>query len=299
MLPIHLQFVVEKAVLLVPQACAAERIHRVADTDEVFEEFRSHVFVDGIVLRELDRNRQHRQAVESHPCGAVGLLQKSARRQRLGTIEHTDVVEPEESAGKEIISFGVFAVHPPGKVEHQFLERTFEKREVALAARSGHFVNAPHCPGVDRWVDVSKRELVGRNLAVRVHVPFAQEKIELLFGEMRIDLREWDHVECEVPRRKPRIFPLVRHRNDVAIKKMLPFGVASEMSLRWWRRLRRITRQPFANHVVVELFAPKQTGISLTSDIFRLLVGFWRRDRIVKFVRLLDALREHGIKLAE
>ena len=57
LLPIHLQFVVEEAVLLVPQACAAEGIHRVADADEVLEEFRSHVFVDGIVFRELDRNR--------------------------------------------------------------------------------------------------------------------------------------------------------------------------------------------------------------------------------------------------
>src|SRR5205823_6919447 len=203
-------------------------------------------------------------AVESHPCSAVGLLQKSARWQRLGTIEHADVVEAEESTGKKIISFGVFPVHPPGKVEHQFLKCAFEKREVSLAAWSGHFVNAPHCPGMNRWIDVAKRKLIGRNLAVRVHVPFAQEKIELLFGEMRIDLREWDHVEREVPRRKPRILPLVWHRDDVAIEKVRPFFVPAVESLgrRW--RLRRITRQPFANHVVVELFAPKQTRVTLT-----------------------------------
>ena len=168
-----------------------------------------------------------------------------------------------------------------------------------MAARPGHFVNAPHCPGMNRWIDVAKRKLVGRNLAVRVHVPFAQEKIELLFGEMRIDLREWDHVEREVPRRKPRILPLIWHRDDVAIEKVRPFFVPAVESLgrRW--RLRRITRQPFANHVVVELFAPKQTGITLTRDLFRLLVRFCRRDRIVKFVRFLNAFREDGIKVGK
>src|SRR5438067_11526406 len=106
---------------------------------------------------------------------------------------------------------------------------------------------------MQRWIDVAKRELVGRNLAVRVHVPFAQEKIELLFGEMRIDLRERDHVKCEVPCRKPWIFPLVWHRDDIAIEKLRPFFVPAVESLgrRW--RLRRTSRQPFANHVVVEL----------------------------------------------
>ena len=83
------------------------------------------------------------------------------------------------------------------------------------------------------------------------------------------------------------------------LKRCFHSRVASEMSLRRWRRLRRITRQPFANHIVVKLFAPKQTGVTLTRDLFRLFVRFCRRDRIVKFVRLLDALREHGIKVAE
>src|SRR5437764_4518974 len=152
---------------------------------------------------------------------------------------------------------------------------------------------------MNRWIDVAKRKLVGRNLAVRVHVPFAQEKIELLFGEMRIDLREWDHVEREVPRRKPRILPLIWHRDDVAIEKVRPFFVPAVESLgrRW--RLRRISRQPFANHVVVELFAPKQTRVTLTRYFFSLLRAFCRRDRIVKFVRLLDAFRKHGIEIAE
>ena len=145
---------------------------------------------------------------------------------------------------------------------------------VALAARPRHFVHAPRRPRVHRRIHIAKREFVGGNLAVRVHVPFAQKQNELLLREMRIDFRERDHVECKVPRRKPRIFPLIRHRDDVAVEKMRPFSIAAEVSLRRRRWLRRIARQPFANDVIVELFAPKQPGITLARDLLRFVDPF-------------------------
>ena len=108
--------------------------------------------------------------------------------QWLGTIEYADVIEPEEPAGEKIVSLGIFAIHPPGEIQHQLLERAFQEREVALTARPGHFVNTPDGPCVHRWIHIAKSEFVSRDLSVRMHVPFAQEKIELLLCEMRIDL---------------------------------------------------------------------------------------------------------------
>jgi hypothetical protein len=83
----------------------------------MLEEFGGHVFVNGIGLSQFKRHGKHCEAVESHPSCAVRLLQKSTGRQRLRSIEHTNVIESEEASGEEIIAFRVLAIHPPGKVE--------------------------------------------------------------------------------------------------------------------------------------------------------------------------------------
>ena len=231
-MPLNLELIVIKAVFLVPQTGTAERIHRVADADEMLEEFRGHVFVNRIGLCEFQRHGKHREAIESHPGGSVRLLEESASWERLRTIENADVIETEETAGEKIVAFGVFAVHPPGEIEQQLLECAFKKSAITLPARTSHLVNAPGGPGVDGRIHITKSKFVSRHLAVRVHVPFAQEKIELLLREVRIDFRKWNHVESEVPCREPGIFPFVRHRDDVAVEKMSPFAVAAEVSLR-------------------------------------------------------------------
>jgi len=83
---------------------------------------------------------------------------------------------------------------------------------------------------VDRRVDVGKIPLIGRELAVRVHVPLAQQQQQLAFGECRIDRRERNHVEGGVPRGKPRVFPFVGHREDVARVKVVPIRVAAPLA---------------------------------------------------------------------
>ena len=45
-------------------------------------------------------------------------------------------------------------------------------------------------PGMDGRIDIRKVELVSGQLAVRVHVPFAQEKHELLLGKIRVQPRD-------------------------------------------------------------------------------------------------------------
>ena len=74
-LPVHPEVVVVEAVLLVPEAGAAQVVHRVDDGDEVLEELRGDIGVYRLVNRELERDRQHRRAIERHPRGAVGLLE--------------------------------------------------------------------------------------------------------------------------------------------------------------------------------------------------------------------------------
>src|SRR5207244_9126663 len=119
-------------------------------------------------------------------------------------------IETEETVGEKIVAFGVFAVHPPGEIEQQLLECAFKKSPITLPARTSHLVNAPGGPGVDGRIHITKSKFVSRHLAVRVHVPFAQEKIELVLREMRIDFRKRNHGESEGPGHDTRLFPLVR-----------------------------------------------------------------------------------------
>ena len=73
-----------------------------------------------------------------------------------------------------------------------------------------------------RRVDVVQGELVGRQLPVGVHVPFAQEEDELLLGERGIDAGQRNHVKGQVPGGVPGIFPLVGHGDDVAVEQVPP-----------------------------------------------------------------------------
>jgi len=48
---------------------------------------------------------------------------------------------------------------------------------------------------VDGRGDVREVEFVSRDLAVRMHVPFAQQQHELVFGELGIEPRHRKHME--------------------------------------------------------------------------------------------------------
>ena len=91
------------------------------------------------------------------------------------------------------------------------MEDALEERPVGAAGEATPFdlVDPPRGPGVDRRIDVRERPLVGRQLPVRVHVPLAGEQDQLPLGEFRIDERERDGVEREVPGREPRVLPRV------------------------------------------------------------------------------------------
>src|SRR6516225_1145805 len=74
-------------------------------------------------------------------------------------------------------------------------------------------VNSPGRPCMNRGVNVSERPLVSWQLPVRMHVPLAKEKKQLLFGEIRVNQGQRYAMKGKVPRRIPGILPFVGHRN--------------------------------------------------------------------------------------
>ena len=85
---------------------------------------------------------------------------------------------PEEAALEDVAAVGVLAVDPPGEVEQQLVEDALEERagRRVAALLAVDLEDAPGRPGVHRRVDVAEGPLVGRQLAVRVHVPLARQQ---------------------------------------------------------------------------------------------------------------------------
>ena len=289
---IDVKLIVVKAVLFVPQSEAAEGVHRVHDLHEMLEELRGHVFVGRLVAREFDRDREHRAAVESHPRGAVRLLEDGAAGKRFRAVEEADIVEAEEAAGEEMFAGEILAVHPPGEVEQQLLKSALQEEQITLSIAPPDLVNAPAGPGMHRWIHVGEIPLVGGDLAVRVHVPFAEKEQQLLLRKLRIDPRHRDHVEGEIPRGVPGVLPFIRHRNHVAVVKVFPVRVARFLVPRRGRRHRGIAAAPLLHHVVVELLRPEQPGVGLPHHEALIVVNVRRKFGVVECFRLHPPDRE-------
>ena len=112
--------VIEKSLLAVPHFVVmfADAVHRIRDPEEMLHKAESDIFIHLVIFCEDERNLQHILAVERHPCRAVGLIQVPPCRQRCTTIEHTDVVQSQESTGKHILPCWILPVNPPIEVLH-------------------------------------------------------------------------------------------------------------------------------------------------------------------------------------
>ena len=299
----HGKHVVEEIVLIVPEpdALAAHVGHRFGDVEEVLQELDGHVLVDRIALAELDRHAQHVDAEHRHPGGAVGLLDVPPGGQRPRPVEHADIVEAEEAALEDVQALRVLAVHPPGEVQQQLVEDALQEIEVAGAAVLFAVVlEHPHGrPGVHGRIDVAERPFVGRQFAVRIHQPHAAQQLELPLGELGVDQGQRGAMECEVPRREPGIFPLVRHGHDVGGDEMTPIGVAAVLAAFGRRRLQRIAVEPLPHVEIVELLVPQHPGKGLALDAAHVLVVDAFLSGGVEEVGLGDALAEDVIKIDE
>ena len=77
------------------------------------------------------------------------------------------------------------------------MENSFQKMHVAVAA-AGFLVDFVHPPGgvgVHRRVHVAQLPLVGRQLAIRVHVPVAAQQQQLLLGKFGVEPGQRQAVE--------------------------------------------------------------------------------------------------------
>jgi hypothetical protein len=216
-------------------------------------------------------------------------------------VEHADIVEAEEAALEDVQALRVLAVHPPGEVQQQFVEDALQEIEVARAAvLFAVILEHPHGrPGVHGRIDVAERPFVGRQFAVRIHQPHAAQQLELPLGELGVDQGQRGAMECEVPRREPGIFPLVRHGHDVGGDEMTPIGVAAVLAAFGRRRLQRIAVEPLPHVEIVELLVPQHPGEGLALDAAHVLVVDAFLSGGVEQVGLGDALAEDVIKIDE
>src|SRR5690242_3909161 len=99
--------------------------------EKVFEEFRGDVLINRIVQGQLERDAHKVERIHRHPRGAVGLVNETSGRQRGAAIEYADVVQAKKAALENVTALRVLAIHPPGEIEHELVEDSFKKGEIA------------------------------------------------------------------------------------------------------------------------------------------------------------------------
>ena len=267
----------------------------------MLEELAGDVLVDVIVLRELEGDAHQVERVHRHPARAVGLVDVSAGREPGAAVEDPDVVEPEEAALENVAAERVLAVHPPGEIEHELVKHALEELEIAVAAveLAVDLEHAPGGPGVHRRVHVAERPLVGRDLAVRMHVPLARQEHQLMLGEGRVDHGEGDAVKRQIPGGVPGVLPLVGHGQHVGVGEVAPLGVAALPARLGRRRLTGIAVEPERDVELIELLAPDEPGECLALHDAGVLRGDVLLQVPIEFVGFLAARLEHPLEVAE
>src|SRR5579875_1606526 len=151
-------------------------------------------------------------------------------------------------------------------------------------------------PGMHGWVYIIEVPLIGWELPVGVHRPFATKENELTLGESGIDKRENNTVKGKVPGSIPRILPGVGHREHIEIIEVPPIVITSPFALGRWGRKAWVSIQPGGYVIVVELLAPQHAGKGLELDVFLIFGSAIRHIGGIKIVGLLFACPKNPIK---
>jgi hypothetical protein len=117
-----------------------------------------------------------------------------------------------------------------------------------------------------------------------------QHQIQLLLAEVLVDERQGETVKGEVPRRVPRVLPLVGHGDHVGVVHVVPAVVAGGGTSSCLEGLGSVLLEPPVDVVVVELLGPQHPGQRLAHHAGRVGVEGSRDDRGVELVRFLPAL---------
>jgi hypothetical protein len=153
-----------------------------------------------------------------HPCRRVRLFQSPSSWQRLTSIEHTNIIQSQESTLENIVPIGILSVDPPSKVQQQLLKDAFEEFCVLSTM---HFafdvVGSPDGPSVQGRIDIGEIPFVGWDLTVGMEIPFAGEDIELFLCKLNVDHGERDAMERRIPGGEERIFPFVGLQSELWI----------------------------------------------------------------------------------
>src|ERR1700684_3163233 len=105
-------------------------------------------------------------------------------------------------------------------------------------------------------------------------------------------------MESQIPRRIPRILPLVGHGDDVLIYHVEPFAVPHD-SLAPLHRIFAMLREPFVHVKEEELLGPEHTGHRLAQDAGLVFAEMGRGDLAIKLARLALASLHSLSKTAE
>src|SRR5258707_3398344 len=104
----------------------------------------------------------------------------AASGQRSAAVEDAYVVQPKETALKEVIAVTVFTVHPPTEVQHQLGEGALEELDVAFSFSCLlRPVKEKRRPGVHWRVDVAEVPFVGRGLNGRMQNELLHDPTQL------------------------------------------------------------------------------------------------------------------------
>ena len=204
---------------------AADVGHRLGDVQEVLEELGGDVLVDRVVQRQLQGDAHHVQAVHRHPGGAVGLVDDSRRSAAARCGRRRRCCPGRGSRpGRCCGPAASLRLTHQVKLSSSLWKTRSRKARSPLSPRCLRSIwkTRQRRPGVDRRVDVAEGPLVGRQLAVGVHVPLARSSTSCSLANSGSIMRERDAVEGQVPGGVPGVLPLVRHRDDVGVVQVPP-----------------------------------------------------------------------------
>src|SRR3954469_5024191 len=183
-----MKHVVKEALRGVPHLVMvrSNSIHGIRNPKEVLQKSESNVLVHRVVIHQDECNFQHILTIKCHPCRAVRLVEVPAGRQLSTAVEDADIVQSQESSGKDVLALWILSVDPPVEIQHQPLERTFQEAHVCPAEFLFDVKEEQRRPGMYRRIHVAEVPLVCGKLPVGMRIKRAQHQQQLLFCEIEI-----------------------------------------------------------------------------------------------------------------
>src|SRR4051794_38632633 len=106
-------------------------------------------------------------------------------------------------------------------------------------------------------------------------------------------------MKCQIPRRIPRVLPLVGHRDDVLVKYVEPFGIPRIPSTRSGHRVSVMFGKPPVQIEMIELLGPEHSSQRLPVHAALILVQRLRSNAVVELIRIEESGRKRLVEIGE